>query len=164
MTKTNCKMTDEKLADVLLDPRAVPAKVQSHMAECGDCQAKLKELETTMQLLDGWEAPEPNAYFMTRLGAKMREEREAAPTGWLGRKWAGLRARMAYSGGLQARPLAAMAMTAVLLLGGGTYLGITDWMHTSQPDVAVVHDLQTLDNNSQVLDQMEALSDSGGGE
>lgn len=166
MTMTNCKMTDEKLADVLLDPRAVPAKVQSHVAECGDCQAKVKELEATMQLLDGWEAPEPNAYFMTRLGAKMREERETVPTSWLGRRWAGLRARMAYGGGLQARSLAAMAMTAVLLLGGGAYLGITDLRHTSQPtaDVAVVHDLQTLDNNAQVLDQMETLSDNDGGE
>lgn len=167
MTKTNCKMTDEKLADVLLDPRAVPAKVQSHVAECGDCQARVKELEATMQLLDGWEAPEPNAYFMTRLGAKMREEREAAPASWLGRRWVGLRARMAYGGGLQARSLAAMAMTAVLLLGGGAYLGVTDWTsHHAQSnvDVAVVHDLQTLDNNAQVLDQMETLSDNDGGE
>ena len=166
MKKTNCKMTDEKLADVLLDPRAVPAKVQSHVAECSDCQAKVKELEATMQLLDGWEAPEPNAYFMTRLGAKMREERDAAPAGWLGRRWAGLRARMAYSGGLHARPLAAMAMTAVLLLGGGAYLGITDWMHPVQPavDAAVVHDLQTLDSNAQVLDQMETLSNSDSGD
>ncbi|MGH9562531.1 MAG: anti-sigma factor family protein [Terracidiphilus sp.] len=166
MTKTNCKMTDEKLTDVLLDPQRVPAKVQSHVAECGDCHAKLKELEATMQLLDGWEAPEPNAYFMTRLGAKMREEREAAPTGRLSRRWAGLRARMAYGGGLHARPLAAMAMTAVLLLGGGAYLGITDWMHTTQPvsQAAVVHDLQTLDNNAQVLDQMEALSSNPNGD
>ncbi len=159
-------MTDEKLADVLLDPRAVPAKVQSHVDECGDCQAKVKELEATMQALDGWEAPEPNAYFMTRLGAKMREEREAAPVGWLGRRWAGLRARMAYGGGLHARPLAAMVMTAVLLLGGGAYLGITDWMHPAQPvsQAAVVHDLQTLDNNAQVLDQMEDLSSSQSGD
>ncbi len=159
-------MTDKKLSDVLLDPRAAPAKVQSHVAECGDCQARLKELEATMQLLDGWEVPEPNAYFMTRLGAKMREEREAAPAGWLARRWAGLRARMAYGGGLHARPLAAMAMTAVLLLGGGAYLGITDWTHPVQPSsqAAVVHDLQTLDNNAQVLDQMEALSSSESGD
>jgi hypothetical protein len=167
MTMTNCKMTDEMLADVLLDPRAVPAKVQSHVAACGDCQAKVKELEATMQLLDGWEAPEPNAYFMTRLGAKMREEREAAPASWLGRRWAGLRARVAYGGGLQARPLAAMVMTAVLLLGGGAYFGITDLggrPPQTSPQAAVVHDLQTLDSNAQVLDQMETLSDSGSGE
>ncbi|MGB0065105.1 MAG: hypothetical protein WBP85_11720 [Terracidiphilus sp.] len=166
MKNTNCKMTDEKLADVLLDPRGVPAKVQTHVAECGDCGAKLKQLEATMELLDGWEAPEPNAYFMTRLSAKMREEREAAPAGWLAGRWAGLRARMAFGSGLHARPLAAMALTVVLLVGGGTYLGITDWMQPAQTasQAAVVNDLQTLDNNAQVLDQMEALSSNESGD
>jgi hypothetical protein len=55
----------------------------------------------------------------------------------------------------------------VLLLGGGGYLGVTDMEHSAVPstDAAVVHDLQTLDNNSQLLDQMEAMStvpDNGG--
>jgi hypothetical protein len=67
---------------------------------------------------------------------------------------------------MHVRPLAAMALTVVLLLGGGTYLGITDWDQTAAPSgqPAVVHDLQTLDSNAQLLDQMEALSspnDSG---
>jgi len=53
-----------------------------------------------------------------------------------------------------------MALTVVLLLGGGTYLGVTDWNGTPAPSgpTAVVHDLQTMDNNAQVLDQLEALS------
>jgi hypothetical protein len=53
-----------------------------------------------------------------------------------------------------------MALTVVLLVGGGTYLGITDWDQTATPpgQPAVVHDLQTLDSNAQLLDQMEALS------
>jgi hypothetical protein len=60
-----------------------------------------------------------------------------------------------------------MAMAVVLLLGGGGYLGVTDMDHLAVPstDAAVVHDLQTLDNNSQLLDQMEAMStapDNGG--
>ncbi len=164
--KTNCKMVDEKLADLLLDPHAVPAKVQAHVAECGDCQAELAKLQTAMQLLDTWEAPEPSPYFLTRLGARMREEREAAPAGWLARGIARIRASIAYGPGLHARPLAAMALTAVLLLGGGTYLGITDWMQPVQPTplAATVHDLQTLDSNAQVLDQMEALSSSPSGD
>lgn len=155
-------MTDEKLADLLLDRDAVPAKVQAHIAECADCQAELAQLDATMQLLDGWQAPEPNAFFMTRLGAKMREERAAAPAGW----WARLRAKMTYGQGLHARPLAAMALTVVLLVGGGAYLGVTDWMQPPQTasQAAVVHDLQTLDNNAQVLDQMEALSSNESGD
>jgi hypothetical protein len=55
----------------------------------------------------------------------------------------------------------------VLLVGGGAYLGVTDWEQpANQPgQAAVVHDLQTLDNNAQLLDQMEAMStpnDNGG--
>jgi hypothetical protein len=165
-TKTNCKMVDENLADLLLDTRAVPAKVQAHVAECGDCQAELAKLQAAMQLLDTWEAPEPSPYFMTRLGARMREERQAAPAGWLARGVARIRASIAYGPGLHARPLAAMALTAVLLLGGGTYLGVTDWMQPVQPTplAATVHDLQTLDSNAQVLDQMETLSSNQSGD
>ena len=53
-----------------------------------------------------------------------------------------------------------MALTIVLLVGGGAYLGITDW---NQPPVApgqtaVVHDLQTMGSNAQLLDQLETLS------
>jgi len=163
---TNCKMVDEQLADMLLDPHAVPARGQAHVAECGDCQAELAKLQAAMQLLDTWEAPEPSPYFLTRLGARMREEREAAPAGWLARGVARIRASIAYGPGLHARPLAAMALTAVLLLGGGTYLGVTDWMQPVQPTplAATVHDLQTLDSNAQVLDQMETLSSNQGGD
>ena len=76
-TNTNCKMVDEQLADLLLDPHAVPAKVQAHVAECSDCQAELAKLQAAMQLLDAWTAPEPSPYFLMRLGARMREERQA---------------------------------------------------------------------------------------
>ena len=166
-TKTNCTGMDAELAGVLLDPRPAPAKVQAHVAECERCQGELEELKATMQVLDAWEAPEPSPYFLTRLGARMREEREAAPAGWLAGAIARLRARIAYGPGLHVRPLAAMALTVMLLVGGGTYLGVTDWMQPAQPpgqDAAVVHDLQTLDNNAQVLDQMEALSSNQNGD
>jgi hypothetical protein len=68
---------------------------------------------------------------------------------------------------MHVRPLAAMALTVMVLVGGGTYLGITNWDQTAAPpgQAAVVHDLQTLDNNAQLLDQMEAMStapDNGG--
>ncbi len=76
------------------------------------CQGELEELKATMQLLDAWEAPEPSPYFLTRLGAGMREEREAAPAGWLAGAIARLRASLAYGSGLHARPLAAMALTS----------------------------------------------------
>ena len=165
--KTNCTGMDAGLAGLLLDPPPAAAKVQTHVAECDRCQSELEETKATMQLLDAWEAPEPSPYFLTRLGARMREEREAAPAGWLAGAIARLRATVTYGSGLHARPLAALALTIMLLVGGGTYLGITDWMQSPQQsgqNEAVVHDLQTLDSNAQVLDQMEALTSNPNGD
>ena len=155
-TKNNCAGMDAKLANLLLDPAAAPAKVQAHVEGCERCRRELDELRATMALLDTWKAPEPSPYFLTRLEARLREEREAEPAGWFAR----LRARFVYGPRTHVRPLAAMALTVLLLVGGGAYLGVTDW---DQPpaapgQAAVVHDLQTLDNNAQLLDQLEALS------
>jgi hypothetical protein len=154
--KNQCTGMDRNLADLLLEPEKAPAKVQAHVAECDRCRQELTELRATLALLDTWEAPEPSPYFMTRLDARLREAREAEPAGWLAR----LRARFAYGPAMHVRPLAAMALTVLLLLGGGTYLGVTDWDQSAKPgtEAYVVHDLQTLDSNAQVLDQMEALS------
>ena len=161
--KNQCAGKEGKLADMLLDPEKAPAKVQAHVAECDRCREELAELRATLALLDTWEVPESSPYFMTRFDARLREAREAEPVGWVAR----LRARFAYGPAMHVRPLAAMALTVLLLLGGGTYLGVTDWDRTSQPapQAAVVHDLQTLDSNAQLLDQMEALStDNNNGE
>ena len=158
---------DAELAEVLLDSRPISAKVQTHVSECVHCQDELAELKATMQALDAWKAPEPSPYFLTRLGARMREEREAAPASWLAGAIARLRATVAYGPGLHVRPLAAVALTVMLLVGGGTYLGVTDWMHPAQQpgqNAAVVGDLQTLDRNAQVLDQMESLTGSRNGD
>ena len=158
----NCTDVESKLADLLLDPETVPAKVQEHVAECSACRAQVAELRATMNLLDEWKAPEPSPYFMTRMQARLREEHEAAPAGWLARKFAALRAGFAYGPVTHTRPLAAMAMTVLLLLGGGAYLGMTDWTQTTQQptQTAVVHDLQLLDSNAQLLDQLESIADN----
>jgi hypothetical protein len=158
-TMNKCTGMETKLADMLLDPDAAPAKVKTHVAECVSCQKDLAELGATMAIMDAWTAPEPNPYFLTRLDARMREERQAPPQGWL----EGLRARLAYGSPMHARPLAAMALSVMLLLGGGAYLGVTNLEQPQQPqqvNAAVVNDLQTLDNEAQVLDQLESISDN----
>lgn len=156
-TMNKCTVMEAKLADMLLDPETAPAKVKTHVAECERCRRELEAMRATMALMDAWTAPEPNPYFMTRLNARMREEREAPPQSWFQR----LRARLAYGPPMHTRPLAAMALTVMLLVGGGTYLGVTN-VEQPQPkpdtDAAVVHDLQTLDSNAQVLDQLESIS------
>jgi len=158
-TMNKCAAMEEKLADLLLDPEAAPAKVKTHVAECASCRTELEELRATMGLMDAWTAPEPSPYFMTRLNARMREEREAPRQSWLQR----IRARFVYGPQMHAGPLAATALTVMLLIGGGAYLGVTNIENpVQQPSVnaGVVHDLQTLDSNKQVLDQLEAISDN----
>jgi hypothetical protein len=61
----------------------------------------------------GWEAPEPNPYFLTRLNARLDEEREIAPVVWPMSWLRRLRARLVYGSRLTLRPVAAMAMTVV---------------------------------------------------
>jgi len=160
MNKSNCTGMESKLAELLLDPAHADAKVNAHVAECAGCKRELEELKATMGLLDAWKAPEPNPFFMTRMQARMRHEREAAPAGWLARRIASFRAGLAYGSRNHARPLAAMALTIMLLLGGGAYLDLAVWNQPAQPgpNAAAVHDLQTIDSNAQVLDQMEALT------
>ena len=107
-----------------------------------------------MGMMDAWGAPEPSPYFFTRLNARMREERDAAPAGWLARLKSALAANAR-------RPLAAMSLTAVLLVGGGAYLSVSNLMVPPEPqpnEAAVVNDLQTLQNNAQVLDTLENLT------
>ena len=156
--KKSCTGMETKLAEMLLDPESVPAKVRDHVEECAGCREELAELRATMELMDGWEAPDPGPYFLTRLDARMREERAAVPASWLER----LRARISYGPSMHVRPLAAMALTVVLLVGGGAYLDVADLDQSAQPagPTAVVHDLQTLDNNAQLLDQLETMSNT----
>ena len=158
-TMNKCAAMEEKLADLLLDESSADAKVKDHVAECASCREELEELRATMGLMDAWTAPEPSPYFMTRLNARMREEREAPRLGWFAR----MRDRFMYGPQMHAGPLAATALTVLLLIGGGAYLGVSNVEQpVQQPSVnaGVVHDLQTLDSNKQVLDQLEAISDN----
>jgi anti-sigma factor RsiW len=160
-----CHDMSSKLPDLLFEADGVAdqndhAHALAHLAECEDCRKELEELRATMALMDVWKAPEPNPYFLTRLRARLDEERSAAPVGWPMSWYERLRARLVYGSRMTLRPVAAMAMTVLLLVGGGAYLGYTnlETPPAPQPQAAVVHDLQTLDNNAQLLDQLETMS------
>ena len=121
--KNNCTGMEAKLADMLLDPEAVPAKVRAHVAECDALPRGAGGAAGHDGPAGYLEGPEPSPYFLTRLDARMREERAGEPpAGWIAR----LRARFAYGPSMHVRPLAAMALSVMLLVGGGTYLGITN--------------------------------------
>jgi anti-sigma factor RsiW len=161
--KNACKGMEPQLAEMLLSAEAAPAELRAHVEGCAHCRAELAALRATMTLLDTWDAPEPTPYFMTRLEARMREERAAEPAAWPARWLARWQDRLALGNGAHVQPLAAMALTVLLLVGGGAYLGTTDWDQEQAPPgqaAAVVHDLQTMDNNAQLLDQLEAMSNN----
>jgi hypothetical protein len=130
----NCRDVRENLIELLTEGQADPA-VAAHVRECGNCERELDSLRKTMALLDEWEAPEPNPYFLTRLQAHVREARGTQPEGWL--VW--LR-----------QPWLATALAAVLVIGSGVYLGfrIPEPTPPASPNgVAAVTDLETLDKN-----------------
>jgi anti-sigma factor RsiW len=149
-----CRKVKANLADLLLDPEAVPADVRSHLKECAACSQELAELQATMSLMDEWQAPEPTPYFDSRLTARLREEQRAEPAGFLER----MRARLLFGTNMSFRPLAAGALALLLILGGGTYAGLMT-SHSGAPiqASATVQDLQSLDDNAQVFQQMATL-------
>ncbi len=157
-----CRMTKANLEDLLLDPEKVPVEVRKHVEDCAECSQELAALEATMLALDAWEAPEPSPFFEARMAAQLRSERDAPPAGFFER----LRSRFLYSSNMHLRPIAAGALALLLLIGGGTWVGV---MNTTQPasPSAAVRDLQSLDENSQVFQQLNTLdqpdddSDSG---
>src|SRR5690242_14109435 len=137
----NCDEIRELMPDLAFgDSKAAP-EVEMHLQNCGACGEKLKEIGQTMALLDEWAAPEPSAYFDTRLQARLREEQARKPSGWLG--W--LR-----------RPALAGAL-ALLLVGGVSFWrldqggvrknGVAPTAALAGPGTAV-GDLQALEKNN----------------
>jgi hypothetical protein len=153
-----CAGMESKLAEMLLDAEIAPVEVKAHVQGCEGCRRELEELRATMSAMDAWEAPEPNPYFMTRFEARLREEKRR-PAGWLER----LRTRMMLRQQMHVKPLAALSLTVMLFLGGGAYLQEYWRTFSAAPaQTAVVHDLQTLDNNAQLLDEMDQISGDTG--
>lgn len=143
------------MPDLLLDRAQVPAAVRAHVEQCADCGRELAAMEATMHAMDAWEDVEPSPFFDARMAARMREERVAPPAGFLER----MRARLFFGSHAHLKPLAAGALAVLLLIGGGTYAGLSG-MHPASTPVAAsatVKDLQSLEDNAQVFQEMNAL-------
>jgi anti-sigma factor RsiW len=156
--KTNCKTCRTHLADLLLDESYATAhpEVSAHLAGCEECMTELAELRATFALLDSWTAPEPSAYFDSKLHARLREAQSAAPEGL----WSRMRSFVTFSTGRGLRPAMAGALALVLVLGGGGTL--IDLYHPAVSTQAspTVNDLKILDNNAQAIQQMDQLLDT----
>ncbi|MDP9051451.1 MAG: hypothetical protein M3O31_12160 [Acidobacteriota bacterium] len=146
----NCKICQEEFSNILFDPAAPEnAAARAHIATCAACARELAAFESTMSLLDTWDAPEVSPYFDQKLAVRLREEQESPAPGWFEQ----LKTRLLLNTGRQFRPALAGAMALLLIVGGGT-VGITT---RSKPPAATVHDLQILDKNEQALQQLDQM-------
>lgn len=148
-------------APAVTDP-LIPADAARHLEECEQCKRDWSEMRATLKLLDEWHAPEPSAYFSTRLAARLREEKQSPAPGWFGR----MRTHLGFGGGLRLRPIAAGALGIVFVLAGfGSYEGF-EAFHQTQPTQqavsATVQDLELLDANAQTLQELAAFDESDG--
>jgi hypothetical protein len=163
----NCQTIKSHLPDLLFDPAALsaPAREQLdlHMQSCAACREELVSLQATLNVLDGWVAPEPSPYFSTRMQAKLRAAKEEAPEGF----WERMRSRILYSTNVPVRAMGAAALAVLIAIGGGSALYETQQAsHAPQIQAsATIKDLQSLDGNAQVFQQLNALdaddTDSG---
>ena len=139
----NCNDVRENLIELLTNGPADP-QVKAHVIQCSACTEELGSLRKTMALLDEWESPEPSPYFLTRLRAHVKEERQKAPVsmfGWL------------------RRPMLAAALATVLAAGGVIYR-LT--VATPPPDNGAVADIESLDKNHDLIIDTDLVNELTG--
>jgi hypothetical protein len=152
----SCKDCHERLPDLMLDPASVPAAIEIHVASCTRCGGELASLLATFNALDVWTAPEPSAYFDTRLHARLREAQAASPEGFFER----MRSFLTFSTGRTFRPAVSGALALALIVSGGSFIGVHG-LHSGAPHQvsAAINDLNVLDNNAAAMQQMDQLLD-----
>lgn len=156
-----CEKLQGYLSDMIFDPTRVPAEAMQHVKQCASCAGELNELQATMQLLDTWKVPEPSPYFDTRLAVRLREARESEPPGWLER----VRLHLLFGSNMHFRPAVAVAFALVVVISGGSYIGVESLNHAVAPHhqsavSATVNDLELLDSNAQTLQQLASFDET----
>ena len=147
----NCHNVQEKMMD-LLEAGVETGPVAEHIAACPGCSAQLAEMRSLFAAMDDWEAPEVSPWFDSKMHARLREEAQRAPEGFLER----MRARFLFSSTYTMKPLVAGAMALVLVAGGGT-VAYEQLHHAAATPSVAVQDLQRLDNNVTALQDMDQL-------
>jgi hypothetical protein len=145
----NCDEIRERMPEVAAGFDAPTAEETQHLATCTDCTEKLKEMRSTMALLDEWQVPEPTPYFDVRLQARLREEMAKPQARWL--HWF-------------RRPVLAAALTVLMGVGVGVFV-TQKRIDQTQPPIAEVEpgsavgDLQALEKNHDLYSDFELLDD-----
>jgi hypothetical protein len=157
--KTNptmdCKAIEATMPDLLFDREAAPASARAHLASCETCAGELAAMEHTMHVLGDWQAPEPSPFWMSKMGARLREEQQRPARGWAGFTES-IRTRLWVSNHTL-RPVGVAALGLLLAVCGGTWLNLE--MQPAQPIQAsnTIRDLQSLNQNAQVFQELSSL-------
>ena len=165
----DCKHFQEILPDILQGisrdlaagmEEATP-EMKEHLAGCAACSNQLQELQKTMALLDEWQAPQPSAYFDTRLAARLREEMARPQLAWYQRILPGLTRHPAWIASA-----AAVIFTVALAIGNKSYFVETETIATKPPSLTIpvqpgtaVGDLQALEKNDDLYADFDMLDD-----
>lgn len=159
MNTMDCNSCREALPELLAGEPGLGSAVSVHLSSCAPCRAEYDEMRAVWVLMDEWVAPEPSAYFDTRLHARLRQEQTAAPEGL----WERLSTFLHLSTGRGLRPAMAGALGLAMLLGGGTAVTLLTHHGAVAPAVSspTVNDLRIYDNNAQAVQQMDLLDDAG---
>jgi len=145
----NCKEVRENLIVLLAEGHTDPA-VSTHVRECSACAQEMESFRKTMALMDEWEAPEPSPYFLTRLRAHVKDEKEKAPVRTGVFSW--LR-----------RPVMAVSMVAVLAAGALIYrFSLPPEVQRPEPGTPVA-DVEALERNHDVLMTTDLIEEMTGG-
>lgn len=143
----NCNEIRENLIVLLAEGHSDPA-VTAHVRQCSACAQEMESFRKTLALMDEWEVPEPSPYFLTRLRAHVKEEKEKAPVrsgifAWL------------------RRPAMAVSMAAVLAAGALIYR--TAIVEKPPLGPSPVADVEALERNHEVLVNTDLIDEMTGG-
>ena len=152
-----CEEIREIMPDLASGLMGMTPEIGGHLADCSECAGKLAEFRQTMALLDEWRAPEPSPYFDVRLQARLREEMARPQAGWM--TWF-------------RRPVLAAALTVLMAIGVGLFLGKNHGIYKSDDEIAdmdspmqpaepgtAVSDLQALEKNHDLYSDFDLLDD-----
>jgi anti-sigma factor RsiW len=140
------------------------AEMQEHLQACAPCAAQLQEFRQTMALLDEWQAPEPSAYFDTRLQARLRGEKAAEGArahGWFG--WLPRPAMVVVAALLVAAGVGVFSVRQRSTFGTGA-VAVNTSANAGETGASVergtaVGDLQTLDSDNDLYADFDVLDD-----
>jgi hypothetical protein len=161
----DCKHFQETLPDILPDlaagMEAATPEMEEHLASCAACSTQLQEFREIMALLDEWQAPEPSAYFDTRLAARLREEMASPQLAWYQRILPSLTRHPAWMASV-----AAVVFVVALGVGNKSLFIEPETIATKPPALTIpvqpgtaVGDLQALEKNDDLYADFDMLDD-----